>query len=166
MADWREQCPPKWRDPANPFKTHPGEGSASPPTYRQTAWGLVTPNARDTFAHIDPIHLPSQRGEETPVAFLGPLVGSFFIPTLMMIVSTAVVCMQGGLTIQALDVIEGAEVWGTSPHMMHPWEGSLALLTLNPSASVPEGFPGPDHRSHSLFLPAVGTYFPRLGDSV
>ena len=42
------------------------------------------------------------------MAFPGPLSGSFFITTLMMLASTAVIHMQWGLIIQALDVIEGS----------------------------------------------------------
>ena len=106
MADWKEQCPPKrggWVKP----QSLPGDGSLSPPTCGQTAGGAGNPNVGDTLVYIDPIHLLCPLGKETPVAFSDPLAWSFFILTLMMLVSSTVVHMYGGLMIQALDVIEG-----------------------------------------------------------
>ena len=85
----------------------PGEGFLRSLTHEKTAGGLVTPNARDTLVHVHPIHLPSPREGETPVAFPGPLAGSFFVPTLTTLVYTTVIYIHGGLMIQTLGVIEG-----------------------------------------------------------
>ena len=89
----------------NPW-TSSGEGSVSPQISGRAAGELISLDTRIIFSLLDPIHLPSHRRERTPIALPGPLAGPFLVPTFVTLVSTAVVQMHGGLTIQALDVIE------------------------------------------------------------
>ena len=86
----------------------------------------MLPNAGNNLSLIDCIYLPCLRGE-TPVAFPGPLAGPFLVPNLMTLVSTAVVQMYEGLTIQALDFIRAVEQ-GAGPGVRLPWEFTFTLL--------------------------------------
>ena len=54
---------------------------------------------------MDPIYLPSPSRGEAPVEPFNSPVVSFLVPTLMALVTTAVVWVYGSLTIQALDII-------------------------------------------------------------
>ena len=88
----------------------------------------MLPDARNPHPLTDPIHLPSPRMLETPVVLPDPPIGCFPIPTVMTLVSTTVVQMYGGLTIQALDVIAGADAGIGSGY---PQGLTLALPTLD-----------------------------------
>ena len=80
---------------------------SEPPNLLTYSWDLMPPDARNLHPLTNSLHLPIPRRVKTLVVLSDSPADPFPIPTLMTLVSTTVVWIYGGLTIQALDVITG-----------------------------------------------------------
>ena len=91
------------------------------------------------------LHLPSPWGKGTPVALPGPSTGPFLVPTLMALVSTAVVQMHGWSHYPGPKCNRSGTVVHWVQALMHetpPGNLPSFLLTLWPICPQPRGTPG------------------------
>ena len=103
----------------------------------------MPPGIRNLCPLTDPIHLPSSRRMETSVVNFGSPTGTYPSPTLMTLVSTMVVWIYGGLTVQALNVIAKVGSAGAGIESGHLQGLAHILLPLGSINVRAERAPGP-----------------------
>ena len=122
----------------------PGEGSLSPQISGWAARGLISLDARNVLSLLDPIHLPSSRGERTPVALPDPLAWPFLVKNIDYFGFHSCGPNACGSHYSGLGC-NGREVTAPSadPSMRDPWKLTHVLLTLQPIHPHTRAAPGP-----------------------
>ena len=129
-----------------------------PPPWKPEVGGWAPLILRITLPHTDPIHPPSPSGGETSVNPPSWPAVPFMVPTLMTLVSTAVVWTYGSLIIPVQDVIEGGQ-WHRIQTLMWgiPWGIPSPHLFPDLLVFAQREFHSPGIRPRSLFLKCVGS---------
>ena len=153
-------CRLSWGTELNP-QTLTKEWSLCPKNWKLVVLRLSPSSTRKKPSPLDPIHLPIPSEGETPEKSPSFPVMPFMVPTLVTLVSTAIVWTYGSLTIPAQDVVERGQwcivqalMWDIPQGMPspYPFPGHSAFVQMESQST--------DIGPSSLFLKRVGSASP------